>query len=124
MRYSGSDFEHLVSQALDDLPEWIQEQMNNIVIIVESWPIPSQLQAAEIQPGKTLLGLYQGIPLTRRGRGYQLVAPDRISLFQGTLESVAPNELALKHLVRHTVILEIAHHFGFSEAKLRELEPW
>lgn len=121
MRYSSSDFERLVSQALDTLPEWVQEYMNNIVIIVEPWPNASQLQAVEIPPGKTLLGLYQGIPLTRRGRGYQLVPPDRISLFQGPLESFADNELAIKQLIRRTVIHEIAHHFGFSEAKLTEL---
>ena len=122
MRYTSSDFERLISQALDALPEWVQEHMNNVVIIVEPWPNASQLQAAEISPGKTLLGLYQGIPLTRRGRGYQLAPPDRISLFQGPLESFADNELALKRLIRRTVIHEIAHHFGFSEAKLRELE--
>ena len=122
MRYSSSDFERLVSQALDTLPEWVQEYMNNVVIIVEPWPNASQLQAAEIPPGNTLLGLYQGIPLTRRGLGYQLIPPDRISLFQGPLESIANNELALKQLIRRTVIHEIAHHFGFSEAQLRELE--
>lgn len=121
MRYSSSDFERLVSQALDTLPEWVQEYMNNVVIIVEPWPNASQLQAAEIPPGNTLLGLYQGIPLTRRGRGYQLIPPDRISLFQGPLESIAADELALKQLIRRTVIHEIAHHFGFSEAKLTEL---
>jgi predicted Zn-dependent protease with MMP-like domain len=122
MRYTSSDFERLVSQALDALPEWVQEHISNIVIIVEPWPYASQLQAAEIPPSKTLLGLYQGIPLKRRGRGYQLIPPDRISLFQGPLESYANNELALKQLIRRTVIHEIAHHFGFSEAKLRELD--
>lgn len=121
MRTSSTDFENLVSQALDTLPEWVQEYMNNVMVTVEPWPNTSQLQAAEISPGKTLLGLYQGIPLTRRGRGYQLVPPDRISLFQGPLESYAHNDLALKQLIRRTIIHEIAHHFGFSEDKLREL---
>ena len=96
--------------------------MSNIVIIVEPWPNASQLQATEIPRGNTLLGLYQGIPLTRRGWGYQLIPPDRISLFQGPLESIAADELALKRLIRRTVIHEIAHHFGFSDAKLRELD--
>ena len=122
MRFSSPDFEQLVSQALDSLPEWVQEYMNNVVIIVEPWPNTNQLQAAEIPLGNTLLGLYQGIPLTHRGRGYQLAPPDRISLFQGPLESFADNELALTQLIRRTVIHEIAHHFGFSEAKLRELD--
>lgn len=122
MRFSSSEFERLVSQALDALPKWVQEQMSNIVIIVEPWPNASQLQAAEIPRGNTLLGLYQGIPLTRRGWGYQLIPPDRISLFQGPLESIAADDLALKRLIRRTVIHEIAHHFGFSEAKLRELD--
>ncbi|MHB1354973.1 MAG: metallopeptidase family protein [Anaerolineae bacterium] len=121
MRTSSNDFENLVAQALDTLPEWVQEYMSNVLVTVEPWPNASQLQAAEITPGKTLLGLYQGIPLTQRGRGYQLVPPDRISLFQGPLESYANNDLALKQLIRRTIIHEIAHHFGFSEEKLREL---
>ncbi len=122
MRFSSAVFEQLVSQALDSLPEWVQEYMNNIVITVEPWPNNNQLQAAEITAGRALLGLYQGIPLTRRGRGYQLTPPDRITLFQGPLESYAHDELALQKLIRRTVIHEIAHHFGFSEAQLHELD--
>jgi predicted Zn-dependent protease with MMP-like domain len=122
LRFNSTIFEQLVSQALDSLPDWVQEYMNNIVIIVEPWPNDSQLQAAEITTGRTLLGLYQGIPLTRRGRGYQLTPPDRITLFQGPLESYVQDELALQKLIRRTVIHEIAHHFGFSEARLHELD--
>ena len=121
MHFSSGEFERLVSEALDSLPEWVQEYMNNIVILVESQPNAAQLQAAGTPDDQTLLGLYQGIPLTRRGRGYQMAPPDRITLYQGPLESYGVNALQLKKLIRRTVIHEIAHHFGFSEARLNEL---
>ena len=68
-----------------------------------------------------LLGLYEGVPLTRRGHGYNLQAPDRITLFQRPLEQVSANDAALVSHIQRTVLHEIAHHFGFGEADMKRL---
>lgn len=120
-------FEAMVVQALDELPPFFHEQMKNIDVLVEQWPSKRILRDMEIPPGETLLGLYTGIPLTERTQGYNLVAPDTITLFQGPLEQTAamsgegPYLDRLREEVRHTVIHEIAHHFGISDDRLHEL---
>jgi predicted Zn-dependent protease with MMP-like domain len=114
-------FEALVAQALDELPDWVRQHMDNVAIVVAPWPTAQQLRSAGVREG-LLLGLYEGVPLTRRGRGYNLLPPDRITLFQGPLELTARHRRDLIRLIRRTVIHEIAHHFGFSEEKLRDLD--
>jgi predicted Zn-dependent protease with MMP-like domain len=114
-------FEELVARAIDGLPKWVREHMDNVEILTAPWPTPSQLAAAGTAHGELLLGLYEGVPLIRRGRGYNLVPPDRITLFQGPLELQAYDNVDLMRAVRRTIIHEIAHHFGFSEEHLDEL---
>ena len=121
MRVDAGRFEELVVQALDSLPQWVRENMDNVDVLVAAWPSPSQLAAARIGRNALLLGLYEGVPLTKRGRGYNLVPPDRITLFQGPLELQAHDDATLVQLIRRTIIHEIAHHFGFSEEHLDEL---
>ncbi len=115
-------FERLVEQAVDALPEWIGEHMENVYITTAAWPSRQQQRAARLGQGRLLLGLYEGVPLSRRGRGYHLATPDRITLFQRPLEIVAQSEAHLVDLIRRTIIHEIAHHFGFSEEELARLE--
>ncbi len=115
-------FEELVRQALDGLPEEIAQRMSNVDVEVQEWPTPGQLASARVPSGRTLLGLYQGIPLTQRTSGYQMVPPDRIIIFQGPLERVALSDDDLVERVRDTVVHEVAHHFGISDARLREIE--
>lgn len=121
MRLRRSEFEELVSQALDSLPDWVRARMDNVEIWIAPWPSPNQLAAAGLDRHALLLGLYEGVPLTRRGRGYHLVPPDRITLFQGPLEMQAREDEALIQAIRRTIIHEIAHHFGFSEEQLNKL---
>ena len=121
MKVHPAIFQDLVAQAVDELPDWVGEQMDNIAIVVAPWPTPHQQRAANREQGKVLLGLYEGVPLTHRGRGYHLIPPDRITLFQGPLERIATDSQALVRLIRRTVVHEIAHHFGFSEEQIREL---
>ena len=109
-------------QALDELPEEIAERMSNVDIEVQDWPSESQLHSVGISSGQTLLGLYQGIPLTMRTSGYQMVAPDRIIIFQGPLERFSGSDAQLVDQVQSTVIHEMAHHFGISDERLREIE--
>jgi predicted Zn-dependent protease with MMP-like domain len=116
------DFEQLVAEAVDGLPPFFLEKMQNVEVLVMAWPTAVMRQQAKVPPGNMLLGLYQGIPLTRRTSSYNLVAPDTIWIFQRPLEQVAGSDLdTLRQRVRHTVIHEIAHHFGISDERLLEL---
>lgn len=115
-------FEQLADEALAALPLYFQEKMNNVAVLVKTWPTQDDLQRAGVPPGHTLLGLYTGIPLTRRTSAYSLVPPDTITLFRGPIEAAAGSELeSVRQQVRHTVIHELAHHFGISDERLREL---
>ena len=114
-RHGRERFEALVVEALDELPAWIQERLENVEVLVEEAPPPGQPR---------LLGLYEGVPLTRRGGGYFGVLPDRITLFRRTIESSARGEEELRRVVRHTVVHEFAHFFGFSDDRLRELDRY
>lgn len=115
-------FEELVRRALDELPEAIAERVDNVDVQVEDWPSQAQLASLGLGPGRTLLGLYQGVPLTRRNSAYGMVPPDRITIFQGPLERHSRDDDDLVMRVRDTVIHEVAHHFGISDARLHELE--
>ncbi len=115
-------FEELVVEAIDGLPDDILRLLDNVEIVVADAPSATQLsEAGALDAGELLLGLYEGIPLTDRTSGYGMVLPDKISLFQGALESVCPDEETLRQEVRVTVIHELAHHFGISDRRLREL---
>ena len=117
MAVSRERFEELVGDALDSIPEALGSQMDNVVVVVEEWPTPEQLRGHEL-----LLGLYEGIDLTRRGPlSYELATPDRITIFQGSLQLVARDEADLAAQVRTTVLHEVGHHFGLSDARLEEL---
>jgi predicted Zn-dependent protease with MMP-like domain len=115
-------FEELVRRALDGLPDEIAARIDNVDVEVQDWPTSAQLASARVGRGATLLGLYQGIPLTKRSSGYGMVPPDRIIIFQGPLETIARDEDDLIERARATVVHEVAHHFGISDARLREIE--
>ncbi|MFP3895556.1 MAG: metallopeptidase family protein [Anaerolineales bacterium] len=117
---SDEQFERIVAKALDDMPAWISQRMQNVAIVIHPWPTPQQIQTSQ-KEGKMLLGLYEGIPLTRRGHAYRLVAPDRITLFQQPLQRAARDKKDLIRLIRRTVVHEIGHHFGLSEKDLNNL---
>jgi len=119
---SSSEFERLVAEAVDELPPFFQAKMDNVEVLVRKWPTRADLYDAGLEGGGLLLGLYHGVPLTERTGGYNLVPPDTITLFQGTIERVAGSDPEqIREQVRHTVIHEIAHHFGISDDRLREL---
>ena len=111
-------FEQLVADALDAIPESLGRMMENIAVFVEDWPTPQQLAGRR----GTLLGLYQGIDLTRRSPlSYGAVMPDRITIFRGPIMALSRSVDELEQLVTTTVIHEVAHHFGISDARLEEL---
>ena len=119
-----AEFERLVAAALDELPPFFHEKMSNVEVIIETWPTRDDLRMAGVPSGQTLLGLYQGVPLTRRGAHYQMALPDRIAIYQGPIEQVYQTPEAIRAGVRRTVIHELAHHFGISDDRLRELRAY
>ena len=114
-------FEALVAEALDRLPPDIQEKLENVEVVVEWRPSPALLRRLGLGPGDTLFGLYEGVPLTQRTSGYGLVLPDKITIFRQPIEAYSRSDEQVRRRVRHTVLHELAHHFGISDDRLREL---
>lgn len=114
-------FNALVREAVAGLPDELRERLDNVDIIVRARPSPAELRSGRVGHGHTLLGLYVGVPLIHRTSGYNLMLPDRIYLYRQALEAVAPTDEALVRQIRRTVLHEIAHHFGISDARLHEI---
>lgn len=115
-------FEQLVAEALAGIPGRFREAMKNIAIVVEDEPAPDLLAEMEIEPPDTLLGLYQGTPLTERTWDYGNALPDRILIFQGPHERASDDEEDLVTAIGETLIHEIGHYFGLSEDEIEEIE--
>jgi predicted Zn-dependent protease with MMP-like domain len=104
-----------VQDALDSLPEELSRQISNVEIVVDDEP----------PAGQPLLGLYQGIPLTRRGSQYGGVLPDKITIYRGPLLRLYGSDPdRLRQEVRRVVLHEIAHHFGISDERLIEIDRY
>jgi predicted Zn-dependent protease with MMP-like domain len=115
-------FEWLVAAVVDSLPDEFRNKLENIDVIVQDEPTPSQLAELRLKRGETLLGLYQGVPLTKRSRHYGMVVPDKITIFQKPIETRCKNDTEIKTEIKRVVQHEIAHHFGIGDARLRQLE--
>jgi len=115
-------FEQLVAEALASIPRRFKKAMQNIAIVVEDEPSAGLLADMEIEPPDTLLGLYQGTPLTERTWGYGNTLPDRVLIFQGPHERAAEDADDLVVAIAETLIHEIGHYFGMSEEQIEEIE--
>ena len=111
-------FEKLVAEAIDGLPEEFQRRMENVDIMVEDRPSEEILRKQGIKWPSTLLGLYQGIPLKKRGVYYSNVLPDMITIYQEPIEKLCSSEDRIKERVRQVVMHELGHHFGMTEEDL------
>jgi len=120
-KFSPNEFNDLVRQALDTLPEFFHEKMSNVEVVVADWPTRAELRSVGASSRYGLLGLYQGIPLTRRTTHYGLVLPDKITIYRMPIERICRTSEAVIAQVRRTVLHELAHHFGISDDRLREL---
>jgi predicted Zn-dependent protease with MMP-like domain len=113
--HDDPEFGRFVEDALDSLPPDLAREMSNVEIVVEEEP----------PPGMPLLGLYEGIPLTRRSSHYSGVLPDKITIFRGPLERLyGRDRMLLRKQVMRTVLHEVAHHFGISDERLVELDRY
>ena len=113
-------FEKLVAAAVASLPQQFRDLLDNVVVVVED--SPSRAQSRKTPGQGVLLGLYEGVPMTRRGNGYNMVAPDKISIFQKAIESFFTSDAEIEAEVRKVVLHEIAHHFGLDDNRLEQIE--
>jgi len=114
-------FVELVRRAVESIPDELKTHMENVDIVVQDWPTAEQMRRAGVPDGNILLGLYEGVPRTARGIWYGQVVPDKITIFRWPLLQIAADFDDLQQRIRHTVIHEIAHHFGISDSRLWEL---
>jgi predicted Zn-dependent protease with MMP-like domain len=115
-------FERHVADALTSIPRDFRDALRNIAIVVEDEPDGQLLEEMEIEPPDTLLGLYQGTPLTERSWGFGNALPDRILIFQGPHERAAADDEDLVVAIGETLIHEVGHYFGMSEEQIEEIE--
>ena len=114
-------FARLVAEALDSLPPEVAAHMENVEVVVEPYPTPAQLRPGGVRRGRTLFGLYEGVPRTERTSRYGMVLPDKITIFQRPIEAHCHTAEQIRAQVRHTVVHEIAHHFGLGDEALQQL---
>lgn len=121
IRVARQQFERLVRKALDGLPPSIRQRMDNVDVVVREWPSREDLEWAEVEDRYDLFGIYQGVPLTERTY-YDMALPDKITIFQRPIEAACTTRAEVVREVRVTVIHEVAHHFGLSDAELEQTE--
>ena len=112
-----SEFEVLVLEALEAIPEEFRKKMENVEILVENRPHGSVRLKGKRRP-PSLLGLYQGVPLSKRGVYYSAALPDKIVLYQKAIESISSSREDIKRGIKEVIIHEVGHHFGLSENDL------
>ena len=115
-------FEKIVREGIRAIPEKFLRKLNNVAIVIEGEPTTAQKKKLNIRSNWALLGLYEGVSQIRRGANYNATLPDKITIFQKPIEKEARDEKDLKEIVKNTVWHEIAHHFGMSEAQVRQAE--
>lgn len=114
-------FQDLINQALEGLPGEHAKSLKNVAILYEDEPTPRQREELRLRGDQTLLGLYEGVPLSQR-QGMTRLLPDKITLFKRPLESQANTLAELLEAIRHTLWHEIAHYYGLDHSKIHELE--
>ena len=117
---SREQFQNLVLQALSDLPEDVRHSLQNVDVVVDDVASMNQIVGTGIENAMDLLGLYEGIPLTER-YGYEMVLPDKVTLFQKPIESICDTQEQMAEEISKTLIHEIAHHFGLDDDHLDRL---
>lgn len=115
-------FETLVLKAIDNLPQEFKEKLENVDVIVEDVPSSRQLRRLKLSYPLQLLGLYEGVPLTKRGTNYTMVLPDKITIFQKSIEAMCRSDMQMQTEVEKVIRHEIAHHFGIDDYTLREID--
>lgn len=121
-KLNREEFEKIVEEGTKAIPEKFLQKLKNVAIVIEDEPTSAQIKKLNLRPGWTLFGLYEGVPQSERGAGYNAVLPDKINIFQKPIEAAAGAEKDIREIVKNTVWHEIAHHFGMDEARVRQAE--
>jgi predicted Zn-dependent protease with MMP-like domain len=114
---SRAHFESVVDRALDELPDWVRERIDNLIVVVEDWPT-----SAQDPEGNGLLGIYEGVSLLERSGDYWGAMPDQITIFRMPHLSLGLERPQLEAEIRRTVLHELAHHLGIDDGRLEELD--
>lgn len=118
---SDEEFQKLINQALEELPGEHVQNISNVAILYEAEPTPEQRTKLALRHDQTLLGLYEGLPLSER-QGMPRIYPDKITLFKQPLQWSATTLEGLKEQIKHTLWHEIAHYYGLDHGRISELE--
>jgi predicted Zn-dependent protease with MMP-like domain len=121
MRMTRREFQQVVARALEELPEQFQDAIHNLDIQVRWAPTPDERRRARLRPGSDLFGIYMGIPITKRGGGYSMIAPDVIVIYQRSHERACDSAEEMVEQARQTLLHEIGHYMGIDEDRLRDL---
>ena len=116
------EFERLVREAVGLIPRRFRREMQNLALVVEDEPSSELLDEMGIEPPDSLYGLYQGTPLPERSWAFGNTLPDRITLFQRTIEEDCEDEDEIRAVIGETLIHEVGHYFGLSEEEIEEIE--
>ncbi|MBA2279278.1 metallopeptidase family protein [Candidatus Saccharibacteria bacterium] len=119
---SDDEFSKLIAELMDELPKEYISGLKNVLITYEDEPSADQLNKQKLAPYQTLFGLYEGVPLTNRGAGYQLVLPDRITIFKKPILNNSADLKTFRAQVKHTLWHEIAHYYGLNHERIHEIE--
>lgn len=119
---SDEAFSAMISRAMDELPQEYIRGLDNVVVTYDDIPTEHQRTKMRLRRGEELYGLYEGIPRTQRGAGYNLVLPDKITIFKYPMVRVMPDEQSLYRQVKHTLWHEIAHFYGLDHDRIHEIE--
>jgi predicted Zn-dependent protease with MMP-like domain len=117
MRVNPEEFDDLVAQALDGLPDDFADLLENVAVTTEEEPAPEDLAELDLDPGDELFGLYQGIPLTVRDTFYSAL-PDRVVIYRGPILRACATRREVVREIRDTVIHELGHHFGLGDHEM------
>ena len=120
-KVSQKEFESIVKEAVENLPQTHRDKMQNIAFFVRSKPSKKQIDRSNLKPGSTLFGLYEGIPLSSRN-GATSIIPDTITIFQEPIEQSSRDQHDLKRHIKHTVWHEVAHYFGLDHTRINSIE--
>jgi predicted Zn-dependent protease with MMP-like domain len=118
---TDDQFAEMIADAIETLPPEHLKAVRNVAFVYDDDPTPEQRQKLRLQCNQTLFGLYEGVPLTRRG-GMTGFPPDKITIFKNPILNYIQNEIELKKHIRHTVWHEVAHYFGLNHEQIHALE--
>ncbi len=113
-------FIKVVEEALDSLPQEFRSRIRNVAVLVEDLP-PHQLSPWAGQPRKLLLGIFHGVPTTKKSVFDLPRGPDHVVLYQKNIEAVCSTEAEIREQIRRTVIHELGHYFGMDENQLKDV---